>query len=118
MIEQYEVAYVQGTHISENAGAGCSKGGEAMGTNDCFPIRLDDDETEVSFRLVDDKGIVVGATVRQHAGDDATELVSFCGSTDGYIAVKPGALLLVYIDAGDRCSKARPRTGTLTAFLR
>jgi hypothetical protein len=118
VIERYEVAYVSGTHVGENAGTSCSNGESAMGSNDCIYIQLDDAENEISFRIADDDGTVVGATVYQHAGGDGTELVSFCGSTNGYVAVEPGALLIVYLDTSDRCSEGRPHSGTFTAFLR
>lgn len=118
MVERYEVAYVSGTHFGENAGTGCSQGWSAMGSNDCIPIRVHEGETAISLRITDDEGTLVGAHVYQHAGGEGTELVSFCGSTKGYIPVEPGALLLVYVETSDRCSEARPRTGTLSALFR
>ena len=120
VIERYKVTYVSGTHVGENAGAGCVNQESPTGSNDCFMIQLAEGESEISFRIVDDYGGVVGATVHQYVpGErDTAELVSFCGSTDGYVAAEPGALLGVYLDTTDRCSEARPHTGTLTAFLR
>lgn len=118
LAERYQVSYLAGTHVGENAGAGCWQGTSATGSNDCVAIRIGEDESLVSLRLTDDEGVVVGATVYQHAGGEGAELVSFCGSTDGYVAVEPGALLLVYLDTSARCSDERPHTGTLSASMR
>lgn len=119
LVERYEVAYVAGNHLSENAGGGCWQGTSATGSNDCISIRIGPDESAISFRLTDDEGVLVGATVYQHTGgEDGTELVSFCGATNGYVAVEPDALLLVYIETSARCSDERPHFGTFVASIR
>jgi hypothetical protein len=66
--ERYDVAYVAGTHVGENAGTGCGQGESVMRSNDCIPITIGDDESSIELSLVDDRGVAVGATVYHHAG--------------------------------------------------
>lgn len=118
IVEPYEISYVAGTHVGENAGTGCWWEGSFVGSNECIGIRIGDDETSIALRLLDDNGVVVGATVDQVVGGETTELVTFCGRTNGYVSVEPGAFVVVYIDSTDRCSKRHPGRGALFASIR
>lgn len=113
--ESYRVEQPAGTHMGENAGLGCTEGAGVTGADDCFQFEVGADETALSIELVDDAGVVVPFHINEHYRGESRDIGSFCGSTPERIPVRPGAVLLVRIEGGDRCSDRTPTNGRLLA---
>lgn len=113
--ETYRVNNTAGTHMGENAGLGCTEGAGVTGSDDCFHLRVADDETSIDIEVVDDAGVVVSFHINEHYQGASRPLGGFCGSTEGRIPVTPGSLLLVSIDGGADCSDRQPTSGELVA---
>jgi hypothetical protein len=112
--EGYMVSYVAGTHISENAGAGCTHGDGATGANDCIVFEVGADETLVTIGFVDDSGALVGAQIYEDFRGVSIDHGVICGGPESF-SVHPGALLLVSIHTGSDCSNERPSSGRVIA---
>jgi len=97
--------------------------GVCSGSNGCATFAIGPTERFISFKIEDQLGLPVYATVGQdqNPDDQFTDVVGkFCGETEEPFAIQPGAEVIVWVWALPGANPACPgaaTTGTVTAKI-